>query len=149
MSETTMYPHTEDTNSDAAFPELDLLETTRLFMDAHCDQALTIDDLAAQASLSPYHFIRLFRRRFYETPHRYLIRKRLEKAKALLADSSMSVTEICFDVGFESVGSFSTLFHKSVGWSPSIYRARVWAQRQNPYAFIPNCMTIMHGIKST
>lgn len=124
----------------------DHLESVRLFIDDHCDQALTIDELAAQACLSRYHFIRRFRRRYYETPHRYLIRKRLEKAKALLADSSLTVTEICFAVGFESVGSFSTLFHKSVGWTPSIYRARVWAQRRNPHAFIPTCMSIMHGL---
>ena len=126
--------------------DLDHLEDVRLFIDEHCEQPLTLDALAARAYLSRYHFIRLFRRRYFETPHRYLTRKRLEKAKELLADSSLSVTDICFDVGFESIGSFSTLFHKSVGWTPSIYRARVWAQRRNPHAFIPNCLSTMHGL---
>ncbi len=128
--------------------KVDHLEAVRIFIDDHCEQALTLDDLAARAYLSRYHFIRLFHRRYFETPHRYLTRKRLEKAKELLADSSLTVTEICFAVGFESLGSFSTLFHKSVGWTPSIYRARVWAQRRNPYAFIPNCMCTMHGLTS-
>ena len=55
--------------------------------------------------------------------------------------------EICFEVGFESLGSFSTLFHKIVGWSPSIYRARSWEMRKHPLKFIPNCYVIMHGIQ--
>ena len=78
--------------------------------------------------------------------HQYLIRKRLEKAKELLANSPLSITEICFAVGFESLGSFSTLFHKTVGWSPSIYRARVLEQRRNPYKFIPGCVCTVYGL---
>jgi AraC-like DNA-binding protein len=91
--------------------------------------------------------LRAFRRAFHATPHEYLTRKRIERAKELLAEDKFTVTEICFEVGFESLGSFSTLFHKISGWSPSIYRARAWEMRKNPLKFIPNCYVIMHGIQ--
>ena len=125
---------------------LDHLHNVRSFIDDHLDRPLSVDELAERAHLSRYHFIRLFRRYFYVTPHQYLTRKRLERARGLLADTELTITEICFAVGFESVGSFSTLFHRDVGWSPSIYRARVWAQRQNPYKFIPGCYTTTYGL---
>jgi transcriptional regulator GlxA family with amidase domain len=125
---------------------LDQLQAVRAFMDEHFDEPLSLDELAQQAHFSRYHFIRLFHRFFYETPHQYLIRKRLEKAKYLLANSSLSVTDICFAVGFESMGSFSLLFHQTVGWPPSVYRARVWEQRRFPYKFIPGCFCTMYQL---
>lgn len=121
------------------------LEASRAFIDEHFDQPLSLDELAQRAYLSRYHFIRLFRRHFYETPHQYLTRKRLDQAKYLLANSPLSITDICLAVGFESVGSFSALFHKTVGWAPSVYRARVWEQRRNPYKFIPGCFCLMYN----
>ncbi|MEZ4866297.1 MAG: AraC family transcriptional regulator [Caldilineaceae bacterium] len=124
------------------------LELTRQFMDDHLDQPLSVDELARRAHRSRYHFIRSFQRAFHQTPHQYLIQRRLEKAKALLADSNLPVTEICLVVGFTSLGSFSTLFRNSVGWPPSVYRARVWEQRRNPYKFIPGCMCTMFGLYS-
>lgn len=125
----------------------DSLRRARELIDAHYAQPLDLDELARTANFSRYHFLRLFRRRFHATPHEYLTRKRLDRAKELLAESELTVTEICFEVGFESLGSFSTLFHKIVGWSPSIYRARAWEMRKNPLKFIPNCYVIMHGIQ--
>lgn len=122
------------------------LEKVRLLMDERYAESWSLDDLARQAHLSRYHFIRLFQRHFYETPHQYLTRKRLDQAKYLLANSNLSVTDICFAVGFESMGSFSSLFHKTVGWSPSVYRARVWEQRRMPYKFIPGCFCIMYQL---
>lgn len=119
----------------------------RELIDAHYTQPLDLDDLARTANFSRYHFLRAFRRAFHATPHEYLTRKRIERAKELLAQSEWTVTEICFEVGFESLGSFSTLFHKTVGWSPSIYRARAWEMRKNPLKFIPSCYVIMHGIQ--
>ena len=119
----------------------------REFIDAHYTQSLDLDDLARTAHFSRYHFLRVFRRAFHATPHEYLTRKRVERARELLAESELTVTEICFEVGFESLGSFSSLFHKIVGWSPSIYRARAWEMRKNPLKFIPNCYVIMHGIR--
>ncbi len=123
------------------------LYSVRTYIDENYSQPLHLDQLAQKAHLSRYHFIRQFRRHFYETPRQYLINKRLMAAKELLANSTLTVTDICFEVGFESVGSFSTLFHRNVGWSPSIYRARIWEQRKNPYKFIPGCVRSMYGIE--
>ena len=118
----------------------------REVIDTQYAQPLDLDELARTANFSRFHFLRAFRRAFHVTPHEYLTRKRIERAKELLAQSEFTVTEICFQVGFESLGSFSTLFHKIVGWSPSIYRARAWEMRKNPLKFIPNCYVIMQGI---
>lgn len=119
----------------------------RELIDTHYAEPLDLDELARAANFSRYHFLRAFRRAFQATPHEYLTRKRVERARELLAESELTVTEICFEVGFESLGSFSTLFHKMVGWSPSIYRIRAWGIRKNPLKFIPNCYVIMHGIQ--
>ncbi|MDQ2691098.1 MAG: AraC family transcriptional regulator [Chloroflexota bacterium] len=123
------------------------LQRARELIDAQYARPLDLDELARAAHFSRYHFLRAFRRLFHATPHECLTRKRIERAKELLAQSELTVTEICFQVGFESLGSFSTLFHKIVGWSPSIYRARAWEMRKNPLKFIPNCYVIMHGIQ--
>ena len=117
------------------------------FMDDHFAESLNIDQIAGRAHFSRYHFIRLFRRLFHETPHQYLTRKRIEKAKELLALDDLSVTEVCFTVGFESLGSFSALFRRMAGWSPSVYRARVLEQRRAPLKFIPHCFVVMHGLR--
>jgi len=123
------------------------LQRARDLIDTQYAHPLDLDELARIANFSRYHFLRAFRRAFHATPHEYLTRKRIERAKELLAQTELTVTEICFEVGFESLGSFSTLFHKLVGWSPSIYRARAWEMRKNPLKFIPNCYVIMHGIR--
>ena len=119
----------------------------RELIDTQYAMPLDLDELARTANFSRYHFLRAFRSAFHATPHEYLTRKRIERAKELLAKDKLTVTEICFEVGFESLGSFSTLFHKITGWSSSIYRARAWEMRKNPLKFIPNCYVIMHGIQ--
>ena len=81
-----------------------------------------LKDVARAACLSPYHFHRVFSRAFGLTPHQYLTRHRLERAAHLLRRSHRSVTEICFDTGFESPGSFSTLFRRHFGRSPREFR---------------------------
>ena len=131
----------------AQSPSHEALRRARQLIDTQYAQPLDLDELARSANFSRYHFLRAFRRAFHSTPHEYLTRKRIERAKELLAESELTVTEICFEVGFESLGSFSMLFHKIVGWSPSIYRARAWEMRKNPLKFIPNCYVIMHGIQ--
>src|SRR5574342_49686 len=127
--------------------DYEALWRARELIDAQYAQPLDLDDLARTANFSRYHFIRAFRRAFHATPHEYLTRKRIERAKELLAEDKLTVTVICFEVGFESLGSFSTLFHKLVGWSPSIYRARAWEMRKNPLRFIPNCYVLKYGIQ--
>ncbi len=98
--------------------------------------------MARCAELSRFHFVRAFRDEFNATPHRYLQEQRIERAKELLA-SGLSVTDACFEVGFESVGSFSTLFHRLVGEPPGRYRARrVFARPSlagGPAIFVPAC----------
>jgi AraC-like DNA-binding protein len=86
-------------------------------------QPLGVDDLARAAGLSRAHFSREFRRAFGESPHAYLLTRRLERAAALLRTTDRSVAEICFDVGLHSVGSFTTSFTRTYGRSPTAYRA--------------------------
>jgi AraC-like DNA-binding protein len=105
-------------------------------MDARYREPLDVPALAAAARLSPAHFSREFRRAFGETPHRYLLTRRLERAAALLRNSDLSVTEICLAVGLRSVGSFTTSFGKAFGLSPAAYRAA----HPPAAAPIPTCM---------
>jgi AraC-like DNA-binding protein len=85
---------------------------------------LDIPALARSAHLSPAYFSRSFRAAFGETPHQYLLGRRMERAKALLRGGDMSVTEVCLAVGFTSLGSFSAQFRRLVGISPTAYRGR-------------------------
>jgi len=91
--------------------------------DARYFEALTVDDLARAARLSRAHFSREFRRVFGESPHAYLLTRRLERAAALLRTTDRSVAEICFAVGLHSVGSFTSSFTRTFGVSPTAYRA--------------------------
>jgi AraC-like DNA-binding protein len=93
-------------------------------MDAAYAQPLDVPALARAAHTSPAHFSRQFRATFGETPHRYLQRRRVERAMELLRETERPVTEICFDVGFNSLGTFSRTFRAVVGEPPSAYRAR-------------------------
>jgi AraC-like DNA-binding protein len=93
-------------------------------MDRAFAQPLDVAAVARVAHVSPAHFSRQFRATFGETPHRYLQRRRVERAMELLRETDRSVTEICFDVGFASLGTFSRTFTDIVGESPSSYRQR-------------------------
>lgn len=114
----------------------------RDFIDSHYALPLKLDQISDQACFSRYYFIRLFRQVFQQTPHQYLTGKRIERAKELLAVGQMSVTEICFEVGFESLGSFSSLFRKYVGHSPGVYRTRLIMMQHAP---VPACFLIRFG----
>jgi AraC-like DNA-binding protein len=92
-------------------------------VDARYFEALTVADLAAAATMSPSHFSRAFSATFGESPHQYLLTRRLERAAALLRTSDWSVTAICFAVGWRSVGSFTTSFSRVFGLAPVAYRA--------------------------
>jgi AraC-like DNA-binding protein len=92
--------------------------------DARYFEPLDVDDLARAAGLSRAHFSREFRRAFGESPHAYLLTRRLERAAALLRGTDRSVADICFSIGLQSVGSFTTSFTRTYGISPTVYRAR-------------------------
>jgi transcriptional regulator GlxA family with amidase domain len=93
-------------------------------MDRTYAKPLCIPQLAQIAEVSEAHFIRTFRGTFGETPHRYLQRRRVERAMFLLRATDRSVTDICFDVGFSSLGTFSRTFHDILGESPTAFRRR-------------------------
>ena len=92
-------------------------------IDARYREPLDVPALARAAHLSPAHFSREFRRAFGETPHQYLLTRRLERAAALLRNTDRTVADICFTVGLRSVGSFTTSFGRAYGRSPTAYRA--------------------------
>ena len=99
------------------------LVRARDLADARYDQPLTVADLAAAAMLSPAHFSREFRKAFGETPHQYLLTRRLQRASELLRFTDHSVADICMRVGLESVGSFTSSFRRVYGMAPTRYRA--------------------------
>ena len=92
-------------------------------IDARYRDPLDVETLAAAAHLSPAHFSREFRRVFGETPHQYLLTRRLERAAEMLRNTDHAVSDICFDVGLASVGSFTTSFRRAYGMTPTEYRA--------------------------
>jgi AraC family transcriptional regulator len=98
------------------------LQRGREFIHAHFAERPCLEQIARAAGMSPHHFHRVFRAAFGRTPHDYLTQLRLERAVTLLSLTDEPVTEICFAVGFESVGSFTTLFHRRTGLSPSAMR---------------------------
>ncbi len=98
------------------------LHRARDYMASSFDEPITLARVADVACLSPHHFLREFKRTFRETPHQYLSALRLKRAQELLLESDRSVTEVCFAVGFESPGSFSSLFRRHVGCSPRQFR---------------------------
>lgn len=125
------------------------LNLARAFMDNYYYLPLDLAQTARQAGFSRYHFIRLFQKIYHKTPHQYLTQKRIEKAKKLLVCSKLPITEICFAVGFQSLGSFSTLFDKYVGCSPSAYRAGFLERQQTSQKFIPNCYLTFFGVDAS
>src|SRR5689334_3944394 len=122
-------------SADAILPQL---RAARDLMDRAYAEPLDLDSLAAEAGYSRFHFARSFRRAFGETPRAYLTRRRIERAKDLLRSANLTITEICFLVGFESVGSFSSRFRDLVGMSPTDYRNA--AAGAPP---IPGCFVLM------
>ena len=110
-------------------------------IDREYARPLDVATLAAQAHASTAHFDRSFKRAFGETPHKYLVRRRIERAKELLRGTDLSVTEISLEVGFQSLGSFSTAFSELVDESPGRYGRR-WRDEAAPP--IPACFTLMY-----
>lgn len=120
----------------------------KLFIDERYGDKIDVDNIADEAFFSKFHFIRLFKKAYGKTPHQYLTFVRIEKAKELL-QSSLSITDICFSVGFDSVTSFVVLFRRMVGLTPTLYRQEQLKKKseitQLPLRFVPNCLAEANG----
>jgi AraC-like DNA-binding protein len=110
-------------------------------MDRSYAEPLDVPALARIALTSEAHFIRTFKETYGETPHRYLQRRRLERAMASLRATDRPVTEICLEVGFASLGTFSRTFRRVVGMSPSSYRA-AWRAGAGTAGYVPTCVVM-------
>ena len=128
------------------------LYRSREFLAGSLDQRVRLSDAASQACLSPFHYHRMFVRAFGETPHDFLTRRRIDRAKQLLARDECPVTEVCLAVGYESLGSFSSLFRSAVGRSPLEYRRslrRVFpVLHPAPHRFVPACFLLSFGSRA-
>jgi AraC-like DNA-binding protein len=112
-------------------------------IDARYREPLDVPMLARTARLSPAHFSREFRRAFGDTPHQYLLTRRLERAAALFRNTDRSIADVCFAVGLTSVGSFTTSFGRAFGQSPTAYRASFPPAATR--AKIPTCVLLAYA----
>jgi AraC-like DNA-binding protein len=114
----------------------------KVYIDENYQEPIDLGSISQQAFLSRFHFHRLFRQVYKRTPHQYLTSKRIERAKTLLAENK-PVMEVCNEIGFESIGSFSVLFKKEIGFAPQYYRNIAWLKKQEqkaqPKKAIPHC----------
>jgi AraC-like DNA-binding protein len=122
------------TAREAAF-----LRRAKDLVDRAYAQPLDVAALARQAHVSPAHFSRRFKEAFGESPHQYVLSRRVERAQELLRNTELSVSEICLEVGFQSLGSFSATFHRIVGTTPTAYRATIAGYPPH----IPGCWAAM------
>ena len=135
-------------NQKVPAPEVfERLDRARNYIDRCYDLPLDLEAISSQACFSRFHFLRLFRQAFNKTPHQYLVERRIEKAKELLSSDDLRVTDICFEVGFESLGSFSSLFHRTVGHPPITYREKS-RETQAAKRQVPGCFLVMYNLES-
>jgi AraC-like DNA-binding protein len=132
-----------DTGEVAYAPPARHLLRARDLADARYAEPLDVAEMAAAAGLSRAHFIREFRRTFGESPHGYLLTRRLERAAALLRDTDRQIADICLSVGLTSLGSFTTSFKRMFGVSPAAYRGRFPPAADR--ALVPGCIVRVHG----
>lgn len=120
----------------------------KIFIDNNYSKKIDLDNISDEAFFSKFHFIRQFKKIYGKTPHQYLTTVRIEKAMLLLK-IDLPVSTVCYDVGFESIGSFSTLFKRIVGLSPSAYLLRQQQIRAHilhaPLEYIPGCFAEKKG----
>lgn len=116
--------------------------SAKLYIDNNYQEDIDLGQVSQQAFLSRFHFHRLFKQVYKKTPHQYITQKRLDKAKNLLS-ANKPVTEVCNEVGFESLGSFSVLFKKEIGFAPQYFRNMAYKkkleQQAEPKKAIPHC----------
>ena len=129
-------------------PKLDLyrrIVQAKLFIDSNYSERIDAGEIADEACYSKFHFIRTFKSIYGRTPHQYLTHVRIERAKELLGQE-VSVTEACFAVGFDSLGSFTSLFKRRAGVTPSEYQRQQLERKaeisKEPLRFIPGCFAM-------
>ncbi|MCW3034560.1 MAG: transcriptional regulator, AraC family [Solirubrobacterales bacterium] len=132
-----------DTEAVAYAPPTRHLLRARDLADARYAERLGVEDMASAAGLSRAHFIREFRRVFGESPHAYLLTRRLERAASLLRTTDRQIADICLSVGLMSLGSFTTSFTRTFGVSPAAYRARFPPAADR--ALVPGCIVRAYG----
>lgn len=120
----------------------------KLFIDENYHEKIDLENIADEACFSKFHFTRMFKSIYLKTPHQYLAQVRIENAKMLLTRNH-NVTETCFLVGFDSVTSFTALFKKSEGLTPSQYQKQ-WLEKKSrmvkaPLEFVPHCFAVQSG----
>lgn len=140
--------HTRRESPSAAAETYQRLVRAQKFIDECYHLPLDLRQISSEACLSRFHFLRLFRQAFNQTPHQYLTQRRIERAKELLSSSGLTVTDVCFEVGFESLGSFSSLFHRHVGHPPITFRAIVFERRIERQRKVPACFLMMHRVEN-
>jgi AraC-like DNA-binding protein len=120
----------------------------KLYIDSNYADEIDLDNIANEAFFSKFHFIRLFKKIYCQTPHQYLTAVRIERAKLLL-QTEMAVANVCFSVGFESVSSFTGLFKRLTSTTPSHYQRLQLKRKEEihkmPLQFIPNCFAENNG----
>jgi len=120
----------------------------KLFIDEHYSEPIDLGHISDEAYFSKFHFIRLFKKTYNETPHQYLTSVRIERSKLLLQDGT-PVSEVCYAVGFDSISSFTGLFKRVVGITPSAYQLSRQKIQQEikavPLKFIPGCFAEKNG----
>lgn len=121
----------------------------KLFMDSHYLEKINLDEIADEAAFSRYHFIRLFRLAYQKTPHQYLTSLRIDEAERLMQKENNNIQDICFAVGFESIGTFTTLFKRVTGFSPKVRQKMILeklrASRESPLTMVPGCFVQKMG----
>jgi AraC-like DNA-binding protein len=115
----------------------------KLFIDRHFREKINIEEIAEEASFSRFHFIRLFRQAYGDTPHQYLMSLRMLEAEKLMGDPNLKIQDICLEIGFESVGTFTTQFTKLYGKTPKARQKEILEKRrltsEEPLKTIPGC----------
>lgn len=143
------FAHLHSLTAERRDPMFRRLEAARRFLEENLEERLTLADAARHAHLSKYHFLRLFKQTYHETPLSYLRRRRVEAAQRLLIRTELPVTAVCLHVGFDSLGSFSSLFRRLTGESPKTFRRRYIVVPRSilaPERLIPCCWLQRYGV---